>query len=166
MILSDILEELSLNKVQSIVDVKIWVKNYANDYTQALKTWNCKICPTDIGLPCICKEPDAELRFINLYKLFLEVIEYHKYESVAQVQLKLLKDNRISIDNWVKQNETIASEELVLFIPTYLDYGTDENKVHHLLISKYGKNNCNMFLDRNEFRNIIEFIEIFDKHFY
>jgi hypothetical protein len=64
------------------------------------------------------------------------------------------------------KNKEIASEYLACFIIDYLDYSENEKEVYHLLAYINVEQKFEIFIQRDDFENLIEYKELFDELYY
>lgn len=166
-----IINELILlgnNNILSIAKIEWWLlKN--KEYYKYCRENNIKInsCFHEIG--CACSMNSVEAKFSFLYEELSKISEKHKLESYAKEELKtyeVIKVNNIEIKNWLIKNEKMAGEELACFLIDYLDYSENENEIYHLLAYRNVEQKLEIFIQRNDFENVIEYKELFDELYY
>ncbi len=156
------------NNLNSISHIDKWIsENHINyKYCKEINI-NINSCFHDIG--CACSMNSEEAKFSFLYEELSKVSEMHKLENYAKEELKtyeVMKVNNTEIKNWLIKNEKIASEELACFFIDYLDYSENEKEIYHLLVYKNVSENFKIFIQRDDFKNLIEYKELFDESYY
>ena len=164
---SKILSPLT-NNLNSISQIDKWIsENHINyKYCKEINV-NINSCFHDIG--CACSMNSEEAKFSFLYEELIKISETHKLESYAKEELKsyeVIKVNNIEIKNWLIKNEKIASEKLACFLIDYLDYSENEKEIYHLLAYRNLEQKLEIFIQRNDFENLIEYKELFDELYY
>lgn len=164
---SKILSPLT-NNLNSISQIDKWIsENHINyKYCKEINV-NINSCFHDIG--CACSMNSEEAKFSFLYEELSKISETHKLESYAKEELKtyeVIKVNNVEIKNWLIKNEKIASEELACFLIDYLDYSENEKEIYHLLAYRNVEQKLEIFIQRNDFENLIEYKELFDELYY
>lgn len=138
-----------------------WTLKHEGLYKQAKETWNIDSCYGD--LPCCCTSNSIESKFISFYDALIEMTALHKYESYFGKELQdfnSVKDDKELIKDWVRKNEQICAEELFLFLIDHLDY--EENAYHPIVNYADSK----LFVNRDDFKNTIEALEIFSLYYW
>lgn len=157
-----------INNPNSISRIDKWIyENQINyKYCKEINV-NINSCFHDIG--CACSMNSEEAKFLFLYEELSKILEMHKLESYAKEELKTykaIKVNNTEIKNWLIKNEKIASEELACFLIDYLDYSDNEKEIYHLLAYRNIEHKLEIFIQRNDFENLIEYKELFDELYY
>lgn len=137
-------------------------KNKATFSIQEVEWWLLKYSDT-------FKKDKENADFYELYSQLDELTEYHKLENYAKEQLnefKRIKGCQEKIKQWLIKNEKIASQNLACLLTDYLDYSVNEKDNVNLLTYRNGKEEIEIFVDRQDFRNLIEFKELFDELYY
>lgn len=157
-----------INNPNSISRIDKWIyENQINyKYCKEINV-NINSCLHDIG--CACSMNSEEAKFSFLYEELSKISEMYKLESYAKEELKTykaIKANNTEIKNWLIKNEKIASEELACFLIDYLDYSDNEKEIYHLLAYRNIEQKLEIFIQRNDFENLIEYKELFDELYY
>lgn len=156
-----------LNGVRSIEDIEDWIIKNEKKYDFCQE--NNKLNSCFHGLPCGCSMNSEEAKFSFLYEELSKILEMYKLENYAKEELKIYetkKVNNTEIKTWLIRNEKIASEELACFFIDYLDYSESEEEIHHLLAYRNVEQKFEIFIQRNDFKNLIEYKELFDELYY
>lgn len=157
----DAIKELqNLSKdVYSINHLYWWTLKYEYLYKRAKETKNLGSCYG--SLPCACTSDNPESIFISFYEGLFQMTEFHKHENYFQEELKnynSIAGDEEKLKEWVLKNEKLGTEDLFLFLINHLDY--DENS-YHPIVGIHEDNLPNIFVNRNDFKNTIEALEIF-----
>lgn len=155
------------NGIYQIIELEFWLLKYSNDYKKVVNRCNCG-SKTD-GLPCICVRDKDEKLFLSMFNSFDELTEYHRIEKYANEQIiefKQSNKNPKEVKKWLIKNEKIASQDLACFLIDYLDYSENEKDNINLLVYSNENHKIEIFVDRNDFENLIEFKELFDELYY
>jgi len=154
--------------VKSLKEIKQWlIENKKNAISLKENNNKIKSCFDDMG--CSCSMNSKEAEFLSLYEQLSEISEIHKLENYAKEELKtykIIKVNNIEVKQWLIKNEKIAGENLACFLIDYLDYSEYENDIFHLLAYRKVEQKFEIFIQRNDFKNLIEFKELFDELYY
>jgi hypothetical protein len=155
-----------LEGINSLKEIELWLIENNRHYIFC-KENNIKknSCFHEMG--CACSINSEEAKFSFLYEELLKVSETHKLERYAKEELQTYeakKNNNNDIKDWLVKNEKIASEELASFLIDYLDYS--ENETYHLLVYRNVEPKFEIFIQRSEFKNLIEYKELFDELYY
>lgn len=169
-IINDLILLKDDNNILSVAKIEWWLlKN--QEYYKYCRENNIKInsCFHEIGCACSMNSEEAKVSF--LYEELSKISETHKLESYAKEELntyEAIKNSNTKIKDWLIKNEKIASEELACFFIDYLDYSENEKEIYHLLALAYqnAEQKFEIFIQRNDFQNLIEYKELFDKLYY
>lgn len=121
-----------------------------------------------------CKENNLSINseensLIHLYDKLNKLTELHRFEEYAKKELvryKSIISKNPKIKEWLIKNEEFASKELACFLIDYLDYSENEEEIYHLLAYRNVEQKFEIFIQRNDFRNLIEYKELFDELYY
>ena len=108
-------------------------------------------------------EPTDQDKFLDLYKALDIICEFHRNEKYFEKELteyQKIKDSQSDIKNWIAKNEDLGAEKYVCFLVDYLDYS--EN-AEHLSVYVHSSKDLEIYIDRQDFKNTIEFLEIFNE---
>jgi hypothetical protein len=150
-----------------IQEIEWWLLKYAVDYKNIKDNWICEYCPMELGLPCCCKSPSYEGRFLELYNELDNLTKFHRFEKYAKEQLDdyaVCLVNKNGIKKWLSKNEKFGGDILVCFFTDYLEYSEKDEENINLLA--YRKKDMDVFVERKYFKNLIEFKELFDELYY
>jgi hypothetical protein len=163
-------KNLKSNSLYSIDKINLWLLKYSDSYKKTIHFIESKKeefeleDASSVWLPPI-KEPisNSEKKFIILYGVLNTISEFHrneKYFEQEMTEYHKIKHSKSDLKKWVAKNETLGAEKYVCFLIDYLDYS--ENPVH-LNIYLNTLNELNIYIDRQEFKNTIDFLEIFNE---
>ena len=108
-------------------------------------------------------EPTDQEKFLDLYKALDIICEFHRNEKYFKQELtdyQKIKDSQSDLKKWIAKNECLGAEKYVCFLVDYLDYS--EN-AEHLNIYIHSSKELEIYVDRQDFRNTVEFLEIFNE---
>lgn len=157
-----------LNGVKSIKNIEVWIIKNEKKYNFCQEN-NIKLNSCFHEMPCGCSMNSEEAKFSFLYEELSKILEMHKLENYAKEELKKYEAKKVyntEIKTWLIKNEKIASEELACFFIDYLDYSENEEGIHHLLAYRNVEQKFEIFVQRNDFKNLIEYKELFDELYY
>ena len=154
-------------KVNPISKVEWWLLKYTDLYKKTSEfVYSQHLFKMDDGsivrLPPFGKPSDKD-KFLDLYKALDTICEFHRNEKYFEQELKeyqKIKDSQSDLKKWVVKNEDLGAEKYVCFLVDYLDYS--EN-AEHLNIYVHSSKELEIYIDRQDFRNTIEFLEIFNE---
>ncbi|WP_026838879.1 hypothetical protein [Gillisia sp. JM1] len=141
--------ELRDNDKLEIKIINWWLLKYSDFYRQIEKDYKNNFISLD----------KDQLLFENFYSALDTICSFHKYENYFSKEIDRLKGlNRKDLENWIVKNERLGSEIFVCFGLDYLDYC--ENPIDlNIFIPKFRNQ---ILVDREEFKNTIEFLDIFN----
>lgn len=157
-----------LNGINSLKDVELWLLEKQKHYFFC-KENNIEINSCFHEMGCACSMNSEEAKFSFLYEELSKISEMHKLESYAKDELntyEVIKVNNSEIKDWLIKNEKIASEELACFLIDYLDYSENDKEIYHLLAYRNVEHKIEIFIQRNDFKNLIAFKQLFDELYY
>lgn len=163
------LQKLSKKGIYSISKVEWWLLKYSDFYK---KTYDFVYSQhlftledgTVIRLPPFGK-PTEEEKFLDLYEALDTISEFHRNEKYFEQELTeyhKIKSSQSDLKSWVAKNEDLGEEKYVCFFIDYLDYdGNDEEE--HLSVYVHCLKEFDIYIDRQDFQNTIDFLEIFNE---
>lgn len=154
-------------KVFKIKEIEFWLFKNSENFKE-IKSF-CICNSENDGLPCICEINNNEAVFLSIFRSLDELTEYHKLEKFAREQLlefKKISENQRKIKYWLIKNEKIASQDLACFLIDYLDYSENEEDNINLLVYRDVNHKIEIFVNRQDFENLIEYKELFDELYY
>ncbi|GAA4244942.1 MULTISPECIES: hypothetical protein [Winogradskyella] len=163
------LQKLSKNDIYSISKIEWWLLKYSGFYKKIYEfVYSQHLFTSEDGsvirLPPIGNPTDDE-KFLELYKALETISEFYKNEKYLEQEMvgyQKIKNSKSDLKKWVAKNENLGAEKYVCFLIDYLDY--DENdQEEHLIIFVSNLKELNIYVDRQDFKNTIEFLEIFNE---
>ena len=102
---------------------------------------------------------------MDLFNALDNLSAFHKFEKYFKEQMSEFKDiksSQVGLKEWLLKNEELGADKFVCFLLDYLDYDLDD-KVEHLKVHICQENNLDIYLDRADFKNTIEFLKTFNE---
>ena len=161
--------ELSDNGVFRMSKIKDWIFNYSDLYKKTYDFVHSQHLFIDhdgstIRLPPCGLPPDEEI-FLSLYESLNGILELHANETYFEkeiVEYYKVKNSPSDTKTWIVKNEDLGAEQYVCFLIDHLDY--DENgHEEHLIVYIHHLKEPEIFIARQDFKNTIEFLEIFNE---
>ena len=155
------------DKVYSITKIEWWLLKHSDlhkktsDFVYSQHLFKMEDGST-VRLP-LFGEPTDEDKFLDLYKALETICEFHRNEKYFEQELteyQKIKDSQTDLKNWIAKNEDLGAEKYVCFLVDYLDYS--EN-AEHLSVYVHSSKDLEIYIDRQDFRNTIKFLEIFNE---
>lgn len=151
----------------SIAKVEWWLLKYSDFYKKTSDfVYSQHLFKLEDGstvrLPPLGEPTDQE-KFLDLYKALDTICELHRNEKYFEqelVEYQKIKDSQSELKNWITKNEDLGTEKYVCFLVDYLDYS--EN-AEHLNIYVHSSKDLEIYIDQQDFKNTIEFLEIFNE---
>lgn len=163
------LESLSSDSIFSISKIEWWLLKYKDEYLKAKQMnssrhlykidWRVVRLPDNIG------NPTDEEKFIDVYESLDNLSKLHRNENYYKQEMAIYKgieNEPFKVKQWLKKNEKLGAEDYVCFLTDYLDYDTDV-KVNHLSIFFLNNEELEVYVDKDNFKYTIEFLETFNK---
>jgi len=162
------LQNLSVANILAISKVQWWLLKYSDLYKKTSDFVHSQhLFTTDDGsvirLPPFGKPTDQD-KFLDLYNALDTLSELHrneKYFEKEMVEYRLTKNSHSDLKKWIIKNENLGAEKYVCFFIDYLDYDENE-KEEHLSVYVSSLKELDIFIDRKDFKNTIDFLEIFN----
>ncbi|GGZ65670.1 hypothetical protein [Mesonia mobilis] len=156
------------NKIFNIQEIKWWLLKYTDIYNQIITLKKNKYVTVSLNDGKILKLPPLNesteyIEFLDLYKRLENISELHKYENYFEEQINEycnIKKSNYELKKWVAKSEDLGTNNFVLFLIDYLDYSA--NPKHLNVYLPYSKE-LDLYIDRKDFKNTIEFLEIFNE---
>lgn len=159
---------LSSDGVFSMVKIEWWLLKHGNDYKNIKGIESVKNIVEfegkEIVLPSL-KKPSEEERFLDLYEVLEKLSRLHRNETYFKQEMaiyKEIKNKSKKAQDWLAKKEELGVNEYVCFLHDYLDYDINNNE-YHLKVFLLKDKNFNLFVDREYFKNTIEFLELFNE---
>lgn len=151
--------ELQKNQPLKVKQIKTWLVENENYVNFLISETNCRKWvewlqekSTHI-YPCICSNREQNCIFIETYYQLDRVIKLHQKEEYFNIlvqEYKQISSDEIALSEWFNKNKKLASE---------LAFDTEISIMLELEPYKTSK----IILNENEFKNIIEFQNIFNE---
>jgi len=159
---------LKTKDVFSIAKVEWWLLKYKDLYSVLKSFWSCPNdgCYHETMQYCGCENRHDEYLFLELYKALDDFSTYHRREGYAQQELLLYKsimNDEAQVKQWVMSNEKVGADECFMFLIQHHDYNA--NPVH-LKVSDKSLLGYDVFVDRSDFKNLMDYMEIFSDLFW
>ena len=161
--------ELSDSSVFRMSKIKGWLITYSDLYKKTYDFVYSQHLYTDydgsiIRLPP-CGIPSDEEIFLSLYESLNGIAELHENETYFEkemVEYYKIKNSPSDIKTWIAKNQDLGAEQYVCFLIDHLDY--DENgHEEHLIVYIHNLKEAQIFIDRQDFKNTIAFLEFFNE---
>src|SRR5690554_6619279 len=159
---------LSKTSLYSIKKIEWWLLKYSDTYKEIIAFNKSKYVTIRLDDGTISKLPplneSTEHRvFLDLYRRLDDISKFHRYEDYFEQQMNeycKIKNSHYELKKWVAKNEDLGASNFVLFLVDYLDYS--EHPEHLNVYLPYSKE-LDLYIERKDFKNMIEFLEIFDE---
>ena len=163
-----VFEGLKENGVYSMEKIKDWLRAYVGDYYEVKSNWNCPVsgCNYRWTNQCSCKKKDDASLFLSLFSALREFTKYHQKESYAELELEAYKKisyDKCLVKQWVRKNEKVGTIDCFELLLYHYDYSL---KPYHLLVMGRSLLGYEVFVDRKDFENLIDFLNIFNELFW
>ena len=160
--------DLSETSVFTIKDIDGWLFHYSELYETTHDLFYNKYLfeledGSKVRLPPVEKKTEEE-NFLHLYDALNAISKFHKNERYFEEQMaqyQKIKNYKNHLKNWIENNEHLGSDQYACFLLDYLDYDEDD-KVEHLKIHVLSSVPLEVYVDRNNFKYTIEFLEAFN----
>ena len=161
--------ELGESWVFRMYKIQAWLISYSDLYKQTYDFVHSQHLYEDsdgstIRLP-LCEEPTDEEIFINLYESLNGILELHGNETYFEkemVEYYKIRNSPSDIKTWIVKNEDLGAEQYVCFLIDHLDY--DENgHEEHLIVYIHHLKEPEIYINRQDFKNTIAFLEVFNE---
>jgi hypothetical protein len=156
---------LKENDILSMDKINWWLLKYYSDYKNTKGIEQNKflynVDSITMRLPDKSHKNIDEI-FIDTYEALDRLAFLHKNEDYFGMELEVFADVKNSekgLKQWLKCNQTLGSEIYACFIIDYLDYSEDS---FHLNIFIPSNKEYEIYIDGNEFKYTVQFLEIFN----
>ncbi len=161
--------ELGDSQVFRLHKIQSWLVNYSDLYKQTYDFVHSQHLYKDydgstIRLPLCCKPNDEEI-FLSLYESLNGILELHANETYFEeemVEYYKIENSPVDTKLWIAKNEDLGAKEYVSFMLDYLDYDKND-RVYHLKIYIHSSKELEIYIDRQDFKNTIDFLSIFNE---
>lgn len=145
---------LGKNGFYSVSDIELWTQQTRPDYLELRKDIPDNLCQWD----------GCEGAFLDFYEVLMKLLGYHQKETYLQNELDFIGDfdkrSGIIIE-WLKKNEKLALDEFGSFRCEWLDEDFGAISLSFLHFKEF-----NVCIKADEFKNTIQFLSTFDKHYW
>lgn len=117
---------------------------------------------TTVCLPSFWKTTN-EYKFLDLYKTLDTVSNFHRKENNTRgllLEYHSIKNSQSDLKQWTKKAKYIVADQYASFLSDYLDYDEDDNE-ENLLIYMESIKELEIYIDKNDFKNTLEFLGVF-----
>lgn len=155
------LSEFQINQPKEVKYIKNWLADNQNYFHFLINESNCRKWSKWVEdksthiYPCVCPIREQECIFIEAYYELEKVIELHKRENYFKsivCEYNLIKNDSRAIRKWLTKYQKIDEE---LFFKPIKDIKIQSNPSRSLMIK----------LSKEDFKNIIEFQNIFNESY-
>jgi hypothetical protein len=166
-------------KIHSVNTVKIWMDKYRSIYQQIKKAHesfkkSSFILPNGSKIPRTRMEmfPEVYFNFLSFYEELEKIYNYQQYEGYFNKELEhyaAIKDSQEQVEKWLRKNMYLGNNKFLLFAIEYTDFEGNE---------KFAEEECplkpffsfisdlDLYIHREDFKHVFEFIELFHTLFY
>ena len=152
--------------------IEWWLLKHESNYSYVKAIENIKntfeVDGKDVILPSLQNPPSEEERFICLFEALEKLSQLHKNENYFKQEMAIyisIKENTEKLKLWLVKNEVFGADKYVCFLVDYLDYlGNGEE--YHLNVFLEKDRNFNLFVDREDFKHTVDFLETFNEHYW
>ena len=159
---------LTENQPNSMNKIEWWLLKYSDFYKKNTDSETNQHLTklkngSTLGLPMI-KEPTELEKFLDLYKALNTISDFHRNEKYFANELTdyhKINGSQSDLEKWVAKN--LVTKKYTCFLIDYLDYAKN---AEHLNIFVHSSKELNIYINCQDFKNTIEFLEIFNKLYY
>ncbi|WP_149304908.1 hypothetical protein [Pareuzebyella sediminis] len=160
-------EDLKEEGFYSMVKIEFWLLKYWELYKESRSYVQTQdLLKMDDGisvrLPLFWNPKDEE-KFLELYTKLDSVSEFQRNESYISkllVEYHAIKNSQTDLKKWYNKNVSLFKDKYATFLMDYLDYDVND-KEEHLLVHVDSLKELEIDIDKSDFKNTIEFLEIF-----
>lgn len=161
-------DKLQENEVFTIVKIKNWLFKYVGSYQDLNLNWNCSNagCSYRRTKQCSCNKKEDAYIFLSLFDTLMGFSRYHQKENYAELELESyskIKHDKELVKKWVIKNEYVGTKDCFELVLRHYDY---DLKPLHLLVTGKSLLGYEVFVDREDFKSIIKFLDIFNDLFW
>jgi|GEM_PF-1910342 len=160
------------NNILSMPMIEWWLLKYSDHYKSAYDFfYNQNLYEIEEGSVMrlnLFGKPTDQKKFLELYEALDKVSGYHRNEAYFEqemVDYNKIKKSQSDLKKWVIKNEYLGADKYVCFFVDYLDYDKN-NEEEHLSVFVLPFKELDIYIDRQYFKNTIEFLEIFNELFW
>ena len=163
------LKSLADNGIYSVARIEWWLLKFEDLFQSVSSSYTtlCNKCVNDekVGVmrSCVfnltyCPKTDEKWEFIQLYESFDKLTQIHKNEILCNHTLS--EYSKLPLSLWAN-SYIFLGERLQTFYWDYLDYGKEDDLDKNLFISEVIYPDLHIYVDKDDFQNIRQFIELF-----
>ncbi len=164
------LQNLKQNKQHfSVAQIEWWLLKFEDLFQSVDSSYTtlCNKCLNDekIGImrscvfnPTYCPKTDEKWAFIQLYESLDKLTQIHRDEALCKNALS--EHSKLPLPLWFK-SYSFLGERLQTFYWDYLDYGKEDELDKNLFISEVIHPDLSIYVDKDDFQNITQFIKLF-----
>jgi len=160
-------------KVKSMPEIEWWLLKYSECFKETHKSY-CNQYLFEFPDGTVLRDapilkPNHLLDFLNLYDALDQLSKIHRNEKYYEEEINeyyKIKDSKIKLKNWVEKNEKYGNNDLASFWVDYLDYSENEEEIYHLSVYTRTEQDFEIFVQRENFKSLIDFKNIFDALYY
>jgi hypothetical protein len=162
------LKSLSNDSIFKISKIEWWLLKHETLYKQTKKINDYKnlyeINDRIVRLPDNIGNSTSDEKFIDVYESLDVLTKLHRNEDYLKQEMaiyNMIKDEPLKVKHWLKKNEKLGAEDYVTFLIDYLDYDPNDNE-YHLKVFFLKNDKLEVYVDRQDFKYTIEFLEVFN----
>ncbi|MUH37069.1 hypothetical protein D9O36_14550 [Zobellia amurskyensis] len=158
---------LKSNGVYTMQKIEFWLLQYSDFYKET-----CSLVSSndifeldngqDVRLPSFWNSTDND-KFLDLYKALDIISDFHRAENHMRdtlVEYHTVKNCQSDLKQWIRKNEYLIADKYASFYFDYLDYDEDDNELN-LLVYVESVKEFQIYIDKNEFKYTLEFLNLF-----
>jgi len=163
---------LIIDNIYHIPKIEWWLLKNETLYVQIKRINDSKhlyeIDDSIVRLPNNIGNPTSDEKFIDVYESLDVLTKLHRNEKYFKQEMAIydrIKNEPQKVKQWLKKNEKLGTEDYVTFLIDYLDYDPNDNE-YHLNVFFLKDDKLEVYVDREDFKHTIEFIETFNDHYW
>lgn len=161
---------LTENQPNSMNKIEWWLLKYSDFYKKITDSETNQHLTkikngSTLSLPTF-KEPTDQEKFLDLYKALDTISEFYRNEKYFEnelIEYHKINNSKADLKKLVAKNKNLVTKNYTCFLIDYLDYS--EN-TEHLNIFVHSSKELNIYINCQDFKNTIEFLEIFNQLYY
>jgi len=158
---------INSSQVISLPKIEWWLLKYSDKYKTTYDFVQSQHRTqqedgTQIRLPPFWEQSKKDI-FLELYTSLEKVTEFHRNEDYFTTEIKdyqKIKHSPVALKKWTAKNENLGAQECLDFYINYLEYSDKPQYLQVCFNPLFSKEY--IYIDLLDFKNTIEFIEIFD----
>ncbi len=163
------LKILSADSLFNISKIEWWLLKHLDNYNKSKQIHFSKhqyeIDGEVLRLPGDFGCPSSEENFIDVYDSLNALTKLHRNEKYFKQEMAIYKDIKnepLKVKQWIEKNEKLEIMDYSCFLINYLDYDINDNE-YHLRVFFLEDNALKVFVDREDFKHTIGFLEVFNE---